>query len=51
MPVLEALARELAADLVERTGRTIDLPTEFRQLAAGRSSSMLAKASRRLLKV
>lgn len=42
---------ELAADLAERTGRTIDLPTEFRELASGKSSSMLAKAARRLLKV
>ena len=40
---------ELAAELAERTGRTIDLPTEFLTLAAGRSSSMLAKAARRLL--
>ncbi len=40
---------ELAADLVERTGRTLDLPAEFRELAAGKSSSMLAKAARRLL--
>lgn len=42
---------ELAADLDERTGRTIDLPAEFRELASGKSSSMLAKAARRLLKV
>jgi hypothetical protein len=42
---------ELAADLAERTGRTIDLPTEFHELASGKSSSMLAKAARRLLKV
>jgi hypothetical protein len=41
---------ELAADLAERTGRTIDLPSEFRELASGKSSSMLAKATRRLLK-
>jgi hypothetical protein len=39
---------ELAADLVQRTGRTIDLPPEFRTLAAGKSASMLAKAARRL---
>jgi hypothetical protein len=42
---------ELAADLAERTGRTIDLPTEFGELASGKSSSMLAKAARRLLEV
>jgi hypothetical protein len=42
---------ELAADLSERTGRTIDLPTEFRELASGKSSSMPAKAARRLLRV
>ncbi len=42
---------ELAADLAERTGRTIDLPTEFRALASEKSSSMVAKAARRLLKV
>lgn len=42
---------ELTADLAERTGRTIDLPSELHELAAGTSSSMLAKAVRRLLKV
>ena len=42
---------ELAADLAERTGRTIDLPSEFRELASGKSSSMVAKAARRLLGV
>ncbi|WP_332642670.1 DUF6493 family protein [Aeromicrobium sp.] len=41
---------ELAADLVERTGRTIELPTEFGELAAGKATSMVAKAARRLLK-
>jgi hypothetical protein len=41
---------ELAADLVQRTGRTIDLPPEFRTLAAGKSPSMLAKAARRLIR-
>jgi hypothetical protein len=41
---------ELAADLAERTGHTIDLPTEFHELASGKSSSILAKAARRLLK-
>lgn len=40
---------ELAADLAERTGNTIDLPSEFQQLAAGKSASMLAKAARRLI--
>lgn len=64
VPVLEALQQiltvlpgrrdagafvELAADLAERTGRKVALPSEFRQLASGKSSSMLAKASRRLL--
>lgn len=42
---------ELAADLSERTGCLIDLPTEFHELAVGKSSSMLARAARRLLKV
>ncbi len=42
---------ELAADLAERTGRTIDLPTEFHELASQKSSSMVAKAARRLLNV
>lgn len=42
---------QLAADLAERTGRTIDLPTEFRELASQKSSSMVAKAARRLLEV
>lgn len=41
---------ELAADLAERSGRTIDLPSEFRELAAGKTNSMLAKAARRLLR-
>lgn len=41
---------ELAAELAERTGRTIDLPTEFREVASGKSSSRVAKAARRLLK-
>ena len=41
---------ELAADLAERTGGTISLPPEFHEVAAGTSSSMLAKASRRLLR-
>ena len=42
---------ELAADLAERTGRTIDVPTEFREVASHKSSSMVAKAARRLLKI
>lgn len=42
---------ELAADLVERTGRTMGLPEEFHKLAAAKSSSTLAKATRRVLKV
>lgn len=42
---------ELAADLSERTGCLIDLPAEFQELAAGNSSSMLARAVRRLLEV
>ena len=42
---------ELAADLAESTRRTIDLPTEFRELASQKSSSMVAKAARRLLEV
>lgn len=42
---------ELAADLAERTGRTIDLPAELRELASGRSTSVAAKAARRLLAV
>jgi hypothetical protein len=41
---------ELAAELVERTGRAIDLPAELHELAAGKSASMLAKATRRLLR-
>ena len=40
----------LAADLADRTGHKIDLPPEFQELAAGKSSSMLAKAARRLLR-
>ncbi len=40
---------DLAADLGERTGRRIRLPVQFRELAAGRSTSMAAQASRRLL--
>lgn len=39
---------ELAADLAERTGTAFELPIAFRTLAAGRSSSLLAKAVRRL---
>lgn len=42
---------EVAADLAERTGRSIDLPIEFAELASGKSSSLLAKAARRLLEV
>lgn len=42
---------ELAADLAERTGRTIALTTEFRELASQKGSSMVAKAVRRLLEV
>ena len=40
---------ELAADLADRTGRRVTLPSEFHELAAGKSSSALAKAARRLL--
>jgi hypothetical protein len=40
---------DLTADLAERAGRRIDLPVEFHELAAGRSSSLAAKAARRLL--
>ena len=40
---------ELAADLAQRTGRRLELPVELRSLAAGQSSSMTAKAARRLL--
>ena len=39
---------ELTADLAERTGRTVELPVELQELADGRSSSVLAKAARRL---
>lgn len=39
---------ELAAQLADRTGRSVELPAEFRAIAAGTSSSMLAKALRRL---
>ncbi|WP_133411854.1 DUF6493 family protein [Agromyces badenianii] len=39
---------ELAADLAERTGRKFQLPVEFRHLAAGKSTSVVAKAARRL---
>ena len=64
LPVLDALARllpvlpgrrdagaflELTADLVERTGRRVELPEELRSLAAGKSTSMTAKAVRRLI--
>ena len=64
VPVLDALAQlvpvlpgrrdagpflELTADLADRTGRRIELPGEFRELAAGRSASMLAQSARRLL--
>lgn len=41
---------ELAADLADRSGRAIDLPSEFRELAGGKSTSMLAKAARRLVR-
>lgn len=40
---------ELAADLAERTGRSVQLPEELRRLAAGRSTSAVAKAVRRLV--
>lgn len=42
---------ELAAELAERTGRTIALPSEFRELASQKGSSMMARAARRLLDV
>lgn len=63
LPVLDALQQvvgvlpgrrdagaflELTADLAERTGRTIELPPELEALAAGKGSSVLAKAARRL---
>ncbi|TCJ31064.1 hypothetical protein [Nocardioides jejuensis] len=41
---------EVAAVLAERTGTTIELPVAFRELATGKSSSMLAKAARRLMR-
>ena len=41
---------ELAADLVERTGRELAVPDAFRELAEGRSSSLLARAVRRLVR-
>lgn len=40
---------ELAADLGERTARRVALSPELATLAAGRSSSALARAARRLL--
>jgi hypothetical protein len=40
---------ELTADLSERASRPIKLPEEFRTLAATKSSSLLAKAARRLV--
>lgn len=39
---------ELAAQLSERTGTPVELPLEYQAMAAGRSSSMLATAIRRL---
>jgi hypothetical protein len=39
---------ELATDLVERTGRRIDIPDAFTHLGASRSSSATAQAARRL---
>ena len=39
---------ELTADLAERTGRTVGLPPEIEAVAAGKGSSVLAKAARRL---
>lgn len=40
---------ELAADLAERTAHRIRLPDELHTLATSKSSSLLAKAARRLL--
>lgn len=42
---------EPAAELAERTGRRVELPEELRVQAAGRSSSIAAKAARRLVAV
>lgn len=41
---------DLTADLAERTGSTVDLPQPFHELAASRSTSVPAKASRRLIR-
>lgn len=64
MPVLDALEAmmpalaqrkdagtfvQLAADLAERTRRTIQVPDELLTLAESKSTSMLAKAARRLI--
>lgn len=40
---------ELGADLAERAGRKVQLPAGLRELASGKSTSMVAKAARRLL--
>jgi len=40
---------ELAADLRQRTGEPVDLPEEFRDLAASKASSATARAARRLV--
>ncbi len=39
---------ELGADLAERAGRKVQLPAAFRELVSGKSTSMVAKAARRL---
>jgi hypothetical protein len=66
VPVLDALAAllpalpgrrdagaflEPAAELAERSGRPVAVPDELRRLAEGRSTSLAAKAARRLLAV
>ncbi|RYP85891.1 hypothetical protein EKO23_11335 [Nocardioides guangzhouensis] len=66
VPVLDALAAllpvlpgrrdagaflEPAAELAERSGRPVAVPDELRRVAGGRSTSLAAKAARRLLAV
>jgi hypothetical protein len=38
-----------AADLAQRTGRKVLLTAELRELASGRSTSIVTEAARRLL--
>lgn len=40
---------ELTAQLCQRTGRSVELPAQFQALAAGKASTVLAKALRGLL--